>query len=288
MAEAQKIRNSCGGEAGHVHDYIKGEQGIIRAFWNTPAVPVGQKSAMCADLEDVPDGTEAKFSVWRMAADGKHEMVKDSITAKVEKGFVNAEWEYAEYGEDKEDTDPCDVYPAYLFKIDLDGMVAISGNALQHVGWRYKVEIDWDDNSPNAWDDEIGLEAVDKEGAVLYKSTQRLMEKAREIDDTHFEVTFHKVIPGLHYACYIDYKDGIAEQEISLERQVDKEVKEDSWDDVKDFEPYRTDMSDEEDEEDSEEAEAGQSEEPAAGLPENISLLMFDLELKVDQLEEDI
>jgi hypothetical protein len=152
MAGEKKITRSCDGEAGHKYTFIKVDRQIVRVFWNTLKANVGDKVRLCADVDGFPGGAEAKFSVWEFDNDGKHDLIKDNITASVDKGFVYAEW-VLEAAEDKDDEPPerddreqvegdpaTDQFrfgvnlPEYMFKVEIDGVKAECTELLRYVG----------------------------------------------------------------------------------------------------------------------------------------------------------
>ena len=152
MAGEKKIARSCDGEAGHKYTFIKVDRQIVRVFWNTLKADVGDKVRLCADVDGFADGDEAKFSVWEHDNDGEHDLIKEDITASVDKGFVYAEWEF-EAVEDKDDTPPerdeqeqvegdpatdqfkfADNLPEYFFKIEMEDVAAECTDLLRYLG----------------------------------------------------------------------------------------------------------------------------------------------------------
>ncbi len=149
MAGEKKITRSCDGEAGHKYTFIKVDRQIVRVFWNTLKADISDKVRLCADVDGFADGVEAKFSVWEHDNDGEHDLIKENITASVDKGFVYAEWEF-EAVEDKDDTpaeeeqvenDPTkDEFkfgvnlPEYMFKVEIDGVTGECTDLLRYLG----------------------------------------------------------------------------------------------------------------------------------------------------------
>jgi hypothetical protein len=150
MAEPKKITRGCDGDAGHEYTFVKVDREIVRTFWNTLKADVGDKVRLCADVDGFTDGAEAKFSVWEFDSDGEHDLIKEDITASVDKGFVYAEWEF-EAVEDKDDeaseqeqeeqVEAADSefefgvnLPEYFFKIEIDDVTAECGDLLRYMG----------------------------------------------------------------------------------------------------------------------------------------------------------
>lgn len=152
MADEKKITRSCDGEAGNKYTFVKVERQIVRTFWDTLKADVGDTVRLCADVDGFADGAEAKFSIWEHDNDGEHDLIKEDVTASVDKGFVYAEWEF-EAVEDKDDSPPerdeqeqvegdpqqdefrfATTVPEYFFKIEIDDVTSECKDLLRYLG----------------------------------------------------------------------------------------------------------------------------------------------------------
>ena len=103
---------------------------IQNVQWSEAEARRGDVLTLSADVEGVPDGTEAQLTILEHDADEAHDLITQFSTL-VEKQRVEAEWEY-EYHEDTDDI-PRDEEaekgyqsPEYFFRMEVEGIVAES------------------------------------------------------------------------------------------------------------------------------------------------------------------
>ncbi|NBB85884.1 MAG: hypothetical protein GVY12_06645 [Bacteroidetes bacterium] len=103
---------------------------VKNATWSQDEARRGDVLTLSADVEGVPDGTEAEITIFEHDTDGAHDPITRFPTL-VEKERVEAEWEY-EYHEDTDDVPTDDEAeqgyrpPEYFFRVDVEGVAAES------------------------------------------------------------------------------------------------------------------------------------------------------------------
>lgn len=120
---------------------------VENAAWSKSEARRGDVLTLSADVEGVPDGTEATIEILEHDEDGAHDPVTE-LSALVEKKKVEAEWKY-EYHEDTDDLPTEEEAekgyqpPEYFFRVEVEGITAESG-LLTFKDW---VEIEFRDES---------------------------------------------------------------------------------------------------------------------------------------------
>ena len=115
--------------------------------WDKKEARRGDILTMTADVETVPDGTEAEIQIWEHDADEVHDLIT-TIPVEVKGKKIECKWEY-EY---HEDTDEIPTYeeiergynpPEYFFRVKVNEVFADSG-LLEFKDW---IEIEWKDEA---------------------------------------------------------------------------------------------------------------------------------------------
>ncbi len=124
--------------------------GIKNLKWDKKEARRGDILTMTADVETVPDGTEAEIEIWEHDADEVHDLIT-TIPVEVKGKKIECKWEY-EYHEDTDDI-PTDEEtekgynpPEYFFKVKVLGNQEDS-EILQFKDW---VEINLNDRLGNS------------------------------------------------------------------------------------------------------------------------------------------
>jgi len=99
--------------------------------WDKPEARRGDILTITADVETVPDGTDAEIEIWEFDTDLAHDFIA-KIPAEVNGNEIECKWEF-DYKEDTDDI-PSDEYlengykpPEYFFRVKLLGVSADSG-----------------------------------------------------------------------------------------------------------------------------------------------------------------
>ena len=120
---------------------------IQNATWSQPEARRGDVLTLSADVEGVPDGTEAQITIFEHDADDAHDPITQFPTL-VEKERVEAEWAY-EYHEDTDDIPSEEEAekgyrpPEYFFRVEAEG-VAGESDLLTFKDW---IEIELKDRA---------------------------------------------------------------------------------------------------------------------------------------------
>ena len=104
---------------------------VNNAQWSKDEARRGDVLTLSAEVEGMPDGTEAQVEIFEHDADEAHDLIT-RFPALIEGGAIEAEWEY-EYHEDTDDI-PRDEEaekgyqpPEYFFLVEVEGVRAKSG-----------------------------------------------------------------------------------------------------------------------------------------------------------------
>lgn len=98
---------------------------LKKLSWSQEEARRGDTLTLTAEVENAPDGSEAKIEIFEHDLDGAHDLVTE-LSANVENRGVEAQWEF-EYYEDSDDIprwEECEngyQGPEYFFKISLRG-----------------------------------------------------------------------------------------------------------------------------------------------------------------------
>jgi hypothetical protein len=113
--------------------------------WDKKEARRGDILTMTADIESVPDGTEAEIEIWEYDADEVHDLIT-TILVEVKAKKIECKWEY-EYHEDTDEI-PTDEEvergynpPEYFFRMKVNEVFADS-ELLEFKDW---IEIEWKD-----------------------------------------------------------------------------------------------------------------------------------------------
>ncbi len=101
---------------------------------------VGDEVTLCADVQDIPDGTSAKIKVVEKDADGQDDDVT-TLTAAVSGGRIECAWKVV-YMEDDDDADSEQekaekgyTLPEYAFTVECGGVMSEGSPQLDVMGW---------------------------------------------------------------------------------------------------------------------------------------------------------
>ena len=104
---------------------------------------------LCADTENISDGTSAKIKIVEKDDDGNDDFVAD-LSATVQEGKIRRKWKVI-YTEDNDDTDSQKemeekgyTLPEYAFTVECDGAESEESGQLDVMGWiktQFKDEI---------------------------------------------------------------------------------------------------------------------------------------------------
>jgi hypothetical protein len=98
--------------------------------WSQEEARRGDTLTLTAEVENAPDGSEAKIEIFEHDFDGAHDLVTE-LSANVENRGLETQWEF-EYFEDSDDIprwEECEngyPWPEYFFKVSLRGAEARS------------------------------------------------------------------------------------------------------------------------------------------------------------------
>ena len=132
---------------------------ITNPHWeNTDGEPitkalVGDEVALCADVQDIPDGTSARIKIVEKDADGNDDDVT-SLTTKVKDGKIKCKWKVI-YTEDDDDADSEQekeekgyTLPEYAFTVECGDVASEESEQLDVMGWINKQIISKYTNKP--------------------------------------------------------------------------------------------------------------------------------------------
>ena len=101
---------------------------------------VGDEVTLCADVQDIPDGTGARIKIVEKDADGNDDDVA-TLTAKVSGGRIECAWKVV-YVEDDDDADSEQekeekgyTLPEYAFTVECGGATSEESGQLDVMGW---------------------------------------------------------------------------------------------------------------------------------------------------------
>ncbi len=101
---------------------------------------VGDEVFLCADTENISDGTSAKINIVEKDGDGNDDFVTE-MSAAVQDGKIRRKWKVI-YTEDNDDTDSQKelqekgyTLPEYAFTVGCDGMESEESGQLDVMGW---------------------------------------------------------------------------------------------------------------------------------------------------------
>lgn len=101
---------------------------------------VGDEVTLCADVQDIPDGTGARIKIVEKDADGQDDDVA-TLTTKVQDGKIKCKWKVI-YTEDDDDADSEQekaekgyTLPEYTFTVECGGVTSEESGQLDVMGW---------------------------------------------------------------------------------------------------------------------------------------------------------
>lgn len=101
---------------------------------------MGDEVLLCADVQDIADGTSAKIKIVEKDADGQDDDVA-TLNATVKDGKIEYSWKVV-YTEDDDDADSEQekaekgyTLPEYAFTVECDGATSGESGQLDVMGW---------------------------------------------------------------------------------------------------------------------------------------------------------